>query len=382
MAAVGIVRIEALVARAPAPRPVETAFGRMADRPAVLVSLTDREGVTGWGEVWANWPSVGAEHRARLVLADLAPVVFSREWEDAPSLASAMAGASAAKVVQTGEPGPYAQAAAGIDTAMWDLLARRARRPMAAMLSDTPAETVAVYASGIHVNAAAEAIPAARAAGHRAFKVKVGFDPGGDAARLRALLAGLAPGERLMADANMGYAPEEAEAVLGELAGSGLHWFEEPVPPGAPASLWQRLAAVARPMPLAGGENLAGLPQFRRAVALGALGVIQPDVAKWGGVTGCLAAARVAREAGRSYCPHFLGAGIGLAASAHLLAAVGGPGMLEIDANDNPLRDALLPAWPRVVEGRVLLPDGPGLGVLPDLAAIEPFVTFREAVEA
>ena len=48
-------------------------------------------------------------------------------------------------------------------------------------------------------------------------------------------------------------------------------------------------------------------------------------------------------EKGKTFCPHYLGGGIGLLASAHLLAAVGGDGWVEVDANDNPLRDAL---WP------------------------------------
>jgi D-galactarolactone cycloisomerase len=52
--------------------------------------------------------------------------------------------------------------------------------------------------------------------------------------------------------------------------------------------------------------------------------------------------ARKARIAGLTYCPHFLGGGIGLLASAHILAAVGGKGLLEVDANANPLRDAFL----------------------------------------
>jgi D-galactarolactone cycloisomerase len=98
--------------------------------------------------------------------------------------------------------------------------------------------------------------------------------------------------------------------------------------------------------------------------------VVQPDMAKWGGVSGVLPVARKVREAGLRYCPHFLGAGIGLLHSAHLLAAVGGDGMLEVDANDNPLRTRLCGPVGAVIDGRVRLGEAPGIGVEPDLAAL------------
>ena len=60
-------RIEAFVFRAPIDTPVQTSFGIMRDRPAVFVRITDTDGAGGWGEIWCNFPTVGAEHRVRLV---------------------------------------------------------------------------------------------------------------------------------------------------------------------------------------------------------------------------------------------------------------------------------------------------------------------------
>jgi L-alanine-DL-glutamate epimerase-like enolase superfamily enzyme len=57
--------------------------------------------------------------------------------------------------------------------------------------------------------------------------------------------------------------------------------------------------------------------------------------------------------------------GIGLVASAHLLAAAGGDGLLEVDANPNPLRAGLAAPFPAVADGRMVLPTGPGLGAAP-----------------
>ena len=106
----------------------------------------------------------------------------------------------------------------------------------------------------------------------------------------------------------------------------------------------------------------------------GNFGFVQPDVAKWGGHSGCLSVARAALAAGRTFCPHFLGGAIGLMHSLHLLAAVRGPGLLEVDANPNPLREGLLGDLFTVGDGRVPLPQGQGLGLEPDLASL---VAFR-----
>ncbi len=65
--------VQAFCYRYPLSTPVVTSFGRMLDRPAVFVRVEDEDGQIGWGEVWANFPSTGAEHRARLVNEVLAP---------------------------------------------------------------------------------------------------------------------------------------------------------------------------------------------------------------------------------------------------------------------------------------------------------------------
>jgi hypothetical protein len=85
-------------------------------------------------------------------------------------------------------------------------------------------------------------------------------------------------------------------------------------------------------------------------------------------------------QGGFSYCPHYLGGGIGLLASAHLLAAVGGDGMLEVDSNENPLRDELCGPLREVRDGHVLLGGEPGLGAAPDLRALRRFRVSRQAV--
>ncbi len=75
MTPIRLAAIEATAYRVPIETPVRTSFGIMRDRPAVLVRAVDDDGAEGWGEVWCNFPSVGAEHRARLVAEVVAPQV-------------------------------------------------------------------------------------------------------------------------------------------------------------------------------------------------------------------------------------------------------------------------------------------------------------------
>ncbi|PRD42370.1 mandelate racemase [Phyllobacterium phragmitis] len=375
---VTIRKVEALVFRVPLDRPVSTSFGTMRDRPAVLVRLEDDVGLTGWGEIWCNWPACGAEHRARLLVTDIAPRIIGRLLPTPPSLWRELTAATEILALQTGEAGPYAQVIAGLDMAYWDLTARRGGKPLAKALSPRAATTVRAYASGIHIREAETAVAQSRAAGYRDFKVKVGFDFERDITLIRDLAESLEPGETLHADANQGFSPKQARAFLLAVQDLRLGWTEEPVRVDSTEAVWSGLAELTE-TPLAGGENLIGLAAFNTAISAGHISVIQPDAAKWGGVSGCFSVAKAALAAGRRYCPHFLGAGIGLVASAHILAAAGGDGLLEVDVNANPSRDAITPAWLVVNDGRVALPEGPGLGAMPDLARLEPFRTLRLA---
>ena len=128
-------------------------------------------------------------------------------------------------------------------------------------------------------------------------------------------------------------------------------------------------------MPLTAGENIASQAGFTQALGGDVLRVVQPDIAKWGGLSLCSGIARDIMKSGKTFCPHYLGGGIGLLASAHLLAGVGGDGLLEIDSNDNPLRDLFCGAVREVTDGMVTLGDDPGLGFAPDLSSIENYRT-------
>jgi len=362
--------IDARVYRAPIAQPVTTSFGVMRDRPALFVRVEDSDGRIGWGEAWCNFPSVGAEHRARLIDTVLAPLALAQPCDDPAAVFEMLSARTAVLVLQSAEPGPIAQAIAGIDTALCDLAAQRAGLPLWRWLGGTAPE-IGVYASGINPQSPEVMALHQRELGHRAFKLKLGFGHETDLAHLRSVRDAIGGDALLAADANQAWSIDEALAIVDDLAAFELAWLEEPLRVDRPPSEWLRLARASR-VPLAGGENLAGRAAFDDALRVGALAVLQPDLAKWGGPSGCLPVARAVRAAGRRYAPHFLGGGIGLLASAHLLAAVGGDGLLEIDSNPNPLRAATCGDVADVRGGRVTLGVTPGLGLAPDaLAAIE-----------
>lgn len=371
---IGVRRLHLFLLEAPIETPVRTSFAAMTKRPALLVRVEDADAAFGWGEIWCNHPPFAGRHRLRLAADVLGPLLLSRDYGAPSEAARFLHGATRAMTLQCGEPGPFAQVIAGIDTALWDLAARRADVPLARHLAgDGCADAVPAYASGINPDEAEARIEAARNAGFGTFKIKVGFDRDADRAAVAAVAGGLGAGERFMVDANQAWDLDAAMGSCARLAELSPAWIEEPMAADAPNEDWECLARAVD-VPLAGGENLLKPSAFDRAVDGSVLRIIQPDVAKWGGVSGCLGVARRAVMAGKVYCPHFLGAAPGLMASAHLLAAAGGDGLLEVDLNPNPLREHLAQAALRVDDGSATLPTGPGIGFDPDPAAMEEFL--------
>ncbi|MBC7281463.1 MAG: mandelate racemase/muconate lactonizing enzyme family protein [Hoeflea sp.] len=337
-----------------------TSFGAMTNRPAVFVRLSDTDGAFGWGEIFANWPAAGAEHRARLLMEDIADLVIGFRAGTASELFFHLTARTHIRALQCGEWGPFAQVIAGLDTAMHDLFARRAGLSLARHLDAGAANSVPAYASGIHIGAAGAVVPQVRDQGYQAKKVKIGFDAVTDLAQLTSLCADRRDGERIFTDANQAWDLGQALNFVDAARELDLGWLEEPIRADMPAGQWAELASASS-IPLAAGENITGFDQFDAAIGSGHFGFIQPDVAKWGGVTGCHRIGRAIVAGGRTYCPHFLGGGIGLIASGHILAATGGDGLLEVDINANPLRDAFFDEG-MCKNGSFAITDAPGLG--------------------
>lgn len=368
-----IARLDAFVFRAPIAEPRVNAFGAQTDRPAVLIRLVDTHGVEGWGEVFCNWPSVAAEHRARLADSLFRVLVQDRSFAGPEAMFRELTQRTARMRLQSDERGPFDQTIAGIDIAAWDLLARRRELPLWRVLADDDSEGapdgLEVYASGLAPHSAERLAEAARAKGFSAVKLKVGFSRKDDIACLKRLRLLHGPDFGLMADSNQAWDVEEAAVWLKEADDIGLQFLEEPIAADAPFTSWKKLSAGTR-TPLATGENLRGEAAFNGVVEQGGVRVIQPDVIKWGGLSLLQGVVRRGRAAGAQIAPHYLAGGIGLLATAHLMAACAPDGRLEFDVSENPLRDRMTAAPLDIRQGRFFLPDEPGLGTVPELDAL------------
>ena len=373
MSSITLASIEAFAYRVPIQTPIKVAFGTFRDRPLVLVRVVDVDGAEGWGEVWCNWPAVGAEHRARLAV-DIGERLIGRTLESPDQAFELLTSQLEVLVLQTGEVGPIAQVVAGIDIAVWDLAARKDGMPLYRRLGAARIDSVPVYATGINPDEPERFAAARYAEGHRAFKLKTGFGRAIDVRNLTAMRSAIGDRAELMCDANQALTLESALEFCRAVAPLRLGWFEEPLRVDAPAADWRALAAASS-TPLAGGENFHGA-QFDEANASDVLSVIQPDVTKWGGITGNLRVARAAVAAGKRYCPHYFGGGISLLASLHVLAAAGGNGLLEFDCHPNAGRELIVGSLLPVSDGRVPVPTGAGLGAAPNLVALQRYRTW------
>lgn len=376
MPSVSLASVEAFAFRVPIAEPIKVAFGTFRDRPIVLIRVVDTDGAEGWGEAWCNWPSVGAEHRAQLA-ADFGGRLIGRDFAGPEALFGTLSRELEVLVLQTGEFGPIAQAVAGIDIAVWDLVARKQGLPIYRALGTGVVASVPVYATGINPDKPEVFAATRQAEGHRAFKLKTGFGAAIDRRNLAALRDTLGPAAMIAMDANQSLDLDAAVLLANAPESQGISWFEEPLRIDAPAEHWNALAARS-PIELAGGENLRGR-ELDDAVVGGVLRVIQPDATKWGGISGNIGIARDAVVNGKRFCPHVFGGGIALLSALHLLAAAGGNGTLEFDCHPNAGRELIVGDLLPVVEGRVPVPVGAGLGVTPRLAALRKYQTWPVA---
>lgn len=362
-------RIECVPLRAAARGLPSSSLGAMNARNGLLVRIEDAEGAFGWGEIWCNFPPHAGQSRQHLLENVIVPELLGKRFSQVADVRPSLEARWDRMAVHVGEPGPFGHCIAGIDMALWDLQARRAGQSLSAFLSSEPADSVKVYSSTLNPARAPDLATELFASGHRAFKLKVGRDSQADENLVRGVREALGEGPAIMIDANQSWPLDQAAEAINRLAPYDLLFAEEPISARAPLDAWTALAGQAD-VALAAGENICADDDYAAHIEAGALTFYQPDVAKWGGVGGCFAAGRLITEKGYVYCPHYMGTAIGLAASLHLLAAVGGSGFVELDSNDNPLRTELCNLDLGVMDGRVQVPSGAGIGVIPGEEAL------------
>jgi L-alanine-DL-glutamate epimerase-like enolase superfamily enzyme len=281
-----------------------------------------------------------------------------------------------------GRGGAVEHAISGIDVALWDLFGKITNQPVARLLGGVYRDRVKPYGSLLfdEPDALREKLRHAVGRGFRA--IKLGWKPFGrvdsrtDELLIRTAREAVGPGVELMVDAggSDAYWPHGYKWALRTaqmLAGYDVVWFEEALPPDDLEG-YVELTRHA-PVPIATGEVLTRRQSFRPFLERRAVDVIQPDCTKCGGLTEAWRIGWMAYEHNIQLVPHGWNTAIGLAADLHLTAALPVARYVEF-LTPSPYMDRLVtrPMKPDA-EGYLQLPEGPGLGVELDRAALAEF---------
>jgi L-alanine-DL-glutamate epimerase-like enolase superfamily enzyme len=354
--------------RAMLPTVQRTSQGDWPSLEIVIVEVTTESGLVGIGEALAR---KGAAGYARFIDGALTPKLIGRSAHDRRALWQAM------RMTLTGRTGGMLiEAIAGIDIALWDLAGQAAGQPIWRLLGGAGRQRVDAYASSINWSddARVEAeVAKALAQGFRQIKVKIGR-PVEDAVRRVKFVRRLVGDDILLgADANWIYDADDAMRVGRAMAEANYWFFEEPVPPDDHAG-YRRLAQHL-PIRIAAGESDFVAGDSADLVINHTLGLIQPDVARSGGITETWRIAEHAATHGVAYAPHIgWSGGVCSAASLHIAAAAENFLTYECMVFDNPLRQSLThPVIGDVGglrDGMLDVPQGPGLGVTLDRAML------------
>lgn len=273
------------------------------------------------------------------------------------------------------------------EVAVWDLVGRALGTPCWRLLGGRSERLLAYASSGERVDddVRVSRCVALRDAGVCAVKLRLWRDDWRrDVDLVERVRDAVGPTLEIMVDANQGWRmpgdlrPRWDVATAAQCARAleplGVYWLEEPLPTDdveGYAAL-RRLTGVR----LAAGEMVRTAREARDLVVRGGVDVIQTDVVLSGGIGGCRRVAALADLHGRAWSPHSWSNGLGLVANLHAALAVSTCPYVEVPY-DPPAwsaeqRDWLLPEPLEIApDGTIAPPPGPGLGVVPDLDALE-----------
>jgi len=331
----------------------------------ILTVHTDCD-LTGIGEVHTNPLAARAildyagfhtsSRGLKEILVGENPLEIGRLWDRMYSLTQSY-----------GRRGLLINVISGLDIALWDLLGKSLNAPIYRLLGSCRRVAVPAYASDLSPPTIEETIALAEkhvAAGFRAVKIGwggLGGDLRDDVERVARVRAALGPTVDIMLDLGMPLRREQAVWLGRALADHGVCFLEEPLSPDDMDG-WRELVAQS-PTPIATGEKETTRFGFAELIDRGGLRIIQPDVARAGGITECLRIAAYAEARGVRVIPHCWSSDILLAATMHLITTLADCPFVEFNVMDQPLRTQLATAPLRPRNGIVSVPEGPGLGI-------------------
>lgn len=368
-----IQRIEAIGLRGMTPEGGWSNEIRPEDCVHTLLRVHTDEGLTGWGSVFTNDALVKA------ALAVLEPLYRGENALEPERVSEKLH----QHMFWLGRGGAITHAISGIDIALWDILGKATGQPVGRLLGGRYRSRVRPYASILmdQPEPLVAHLEAVMAQGFRA--VKMGWGPFGrvskelDEAIVRTARDVVGPDCLLMVDAGgsdafwpNGY--KWALRTAHMLAEYDVDWFEEPLAPDA-LDDYVRLRTHA-PVPIAGGEVLTRRQSFQPWLHAGAFDIVQPDVTKVGGISEERRIGWMAQENGVRFIPHGWNTAIGLAADLQLASAFSGTDLVEY-IEGSPYIDTLtVGGWALDRDGMLAVPDGPGLGVEVDEAAVQEYL--------
>jgi len=374
-----IERIETFILRVPlGSEAFLSSQAAFPERNSFLLRITTSDGIVGWGEGGQYGPPNPV---AACVNDVLAPLILSRDFVEPPQLWERLYAFSR----DFGQKGTYIEALSAIDIAMWDIWGQILGQPIHALLGGAFRNRVHAYATGFYYCKDARSqqdrldVLAAEAKRHidngfDMMKMKVGLlSVEEDAERAAVIRDTIGPGIGLLADSNHAYNTSTAIRMGRELERCGVGWFEEPVVPEDRDGY--RRVRDALSIPIAGGECEFTRYGFRDLFIGECVDIVQPDLCACGGLSEWLKIQTLASTFGVLTIPHVWGSGIALATALQALAVipptphtynpipVQNEPVVEYDRQPNALRDDLLTEPIKFVEGHLVVPTGPGLGV-------------------
>ncbi|MCP5087819.1 MAG: mandelate racemase/muconate lactonizing enzyme family protein [Rhodobacteraceae bacterium] len=323
-----------------------------------FVTIFDSDGASGTGysyTIGTGGPSVMA-----LLEKTLAPALIGRDpdciegiWRDLLFLTHATAVGAITSL-----------ALAAIDTALWDMKCKKAGRPLWKAAGGSR-DRVPVYTTEggwLHLETQALADDALemQSKGFKGSKIKIGKDHiSQDADRLTAVRAAVGDGYEIMTDANQGFTLSEAIRRARMLEDHGVAWLEEPLPADNVSGHVELSRSTS--VPIAVGESLYSLSQFKDYLQLSAASIVQVDVARIGGITPWLKVAHMAEAFNVMVCPHFL-----MELHLSLVCAVPNAKWLEYI----PQLESVTTGAMQIENGTAIPSNSPGLGIDWDWKAI------------
>jgi L-alanine-DL-glutamate epimerase-like enolase superfamily enzyme len=322
-----------------------------------IVRITDADGVVGTG--YSYTIGTGGHSVMALLERTLGPAIIGDDANDIEKIWKKLLFLTHATTVGA----ITAIAMAAIDTALWDLKARRANLPVH-KLAGGAQDRIKLYTTEggwLHLEESALVEDALRAkeAGFGGCKLKVGRPIHEDVRRIGKVREAVGPGFEIFTDANQAFAIDEAIRRARAYEGLDIGWLEEPLPADDIAG-HKRLVEHTS-IPIAVGESLYSHLHFREYLEQHAASVVQVDVGRIGGITPWLKVAHLAECFNTPVCPHFL-----MELHVALCAAVPNARWVEYI----PQLDELTTEGMRIEGGHAVPSDAPGLGIAWDFEAI------------